>query len=261
MDFLLKPLSFEEFLEMTGKDLKKVKEKPDLWKRELIPLFYRYMRYGMFPELVDEENEEFARKYMLNNVLERIIYKDLPEEFGLKDIELLKSLIYMVGKNQGMIVNYKEISKNLGRDQRTVANYFEYLEFSLLIKFVFNYRGSPIASLRKLKKVYLTTPNFALVFNPSLEVALPLMLENLVIVETDAKFFYRNSFEVDAIIPKNDKLIVIEVKRAQKDVKQIKKFIEKFEGKVKKAILVDMENEGKVERIEIIPAWKFLLTG
>ena len=261
LDFLLKPLSFEEFLEMTGKDLKKIKEKPDLWKRELIPLFYRYIKYGMFPELVDEENEEFARKYMLNNVLERIIYKDLPEEFGLKDIELLKSLIYMVGKNPGMIANYKEISKNLGRDQRTVANYFEYLEFSLLIKFVFNYRGSPIASLRKLKKVYLTTPNFALVFNPSLEMALPLMLENLVIVETDAKFFYRNSFEVDAIILENDKLIVIEVKRAEKDVKQIKKFIEKFKGRVKKAILVDMENEGKVERIEIIPAWKFLLTG
>lgn len=261
LDFLLKPLSFEEFLEMNGRDLKKIKENPELWKRDILPLFYRYIKYGMFPELVNEDDEDFARKYILNNVIERVVYKDLPEEFGLKDVELLKKLIYIAGKNPGMIVNYKEISKDLGKDQRTIANYFEYLEFGLLVKFVFNYRGSPIASLRKLKKVYLSTPNIAFAFNPDMERVLPFMLENLISSETDANFFYRNGFEIDFVLTDNDKLTAIEVKKTEKDVKQVRKFIEKYKGKVKKAVIVDMEKEGKVDDIEIIPIWKFLLLG
>jgi predicted AAA+ superfamily ATPase len=142
------------------------------------------------------------------------------------------------------------------------------LEFGLLVKIVFNFRCSTLASLRILKKAYLATPNLALVFNQSLERALPAMLENLVLNETDAKFFYRNNFEVDFIIvTENSKLIAIEVKNplghpkdeGEKDIKQIKKFAKKFKGKVKKAMVVDIEKEGKTEGIEIIPAWKFLL--
>ncbi len=259
LDFLLKPLSFEEFLELNGRDIKEIKKNPDIWKRELLPLFYRYLKYGMFPELVNEEDEEFARKYILNNIIERIIYKDLPEEFEIKDVELLKNLIFLLGKNPGIIVNYREISKNLGKDQRTVANYFEYLEFGLLVRFVFNYRGSPIASLRKLKKVYLSTPNIAFVFDQDINRILPFLLENIIVSETDAKFFYRNGFEIDFVIPENNELIAIEIKKTGKEIKQIKKFREEFKGRIKKTMIIDMEKEGMIEDVEIIPAWKFLL--
>lgn len=259
LDFLVRPLPFGEFLEMNGHDLKKIREAPDLWKREILPLFYRYIRYGMFPELVAEEDEEFARKYILNNVIDRIIYKDLPEEFEIKDVELLKTLVHILGKNPGMIVNYKSIAKDLGRDQRTIANYFEYLEFGLLVKFVFNYRGSPLASARKMKKSYFSTPNISFAFNQDIGRVLPAMLENLVASETDAKFFYRNGFEIDFIIPRNGKLDAIEVKKTEKDTKQIRKFREKFAGKAGNAVIVDMEKEGKTNDEAIIPAWKFLL--
>lgn len=259
LDFLLQPLSFEEFLEMNNRDSKKIKEHPNLWKREVLPLFYRYLKYGMFPELATEDDEEFARKYIMNNIVERIIYKDLPEEFEIKDIELLKNIVYLVGKKPGMIVNYNALSKDFGKDQRTIANYFEYLEFGLLISLVFNYRGSPLASMRKMKKVYFSTPNIAFAFNQNLEAVLPFMLENLIASETGAKFFYRNGFEIDFIIPENGKLNAIEVKKDKKDAKQIKKFRETFKNKVGKTVIVDMEKEGKIDKAEIIPAWKFLL--
>ncbi|MDD5616973.1 MAG: hypothetical protein PHH85_12330 [Candidatus Methanoperedens sp.] len=158
-----------------------------------------------------------------------------------------------------MIVNYREISKNLGKDQRTIANYFEYLEFGLLIRFVFNYRGSPMASLRKMKKVYLFTPNIAFAFDQDMDRILPFLLENIIASEIEAKFFYRNGFEIDFVIPENDELIAVEVKKTERDIKQIRKFNDKFKGRVKKAIMIDMEKEGTVEDVEIIPAWKFLL--
>ena len=100
---------------------------------------------------------------------------------------MLKNLVYLIGKTPGMIIDYKEISKNLGKDQRTVANYFEYLEFGLLIKFIHNYRGSSLASMRKLKKAYLTTPNISLAFNQNIESVFPNLLENLIVIETVLK--------------------------------------------------------------------------
>lgn len=155
--------------------------------------------------------------------------------------------------------NFREISKNLGKDQRTIANYFEYLEFGLLIRFVFNYRGSPMASLRKMKKVYLSTPNIAFAFNQDMDRILPFLLENIIATQTDAKFFYRNGFEIDFVIPDNDELIAIEVKKTEKDIKQIRKFRKEFKSRIKKVMIIDLEKEGIVEGIEIIPAWKFLL--
>lgn len=257
-DFLMGPLDFEEFLEMSGKDIKKIRESPELWKSEIVPMFYRYIKYGMFPELVNENDEEFARKYLLNNVIERIIYKDLPEEFGIKDLELLKSLAYLVGRNPGMTANYKEISKNLGKDQRTIGNYFEYLEFGLLLRFAFNYRGSPLASMRKMKKAYFTTPNLIFAFGQGADRALPVMLENLIMMETGATFFYKDGFEVDFVLQENGKLIAIEVKKAEKETKQLRRFSSKFKN-VSKSFVVTLEEEGIADGIKIIPAWKFML--
>ena len=259
LDFTLKPLLFEEFLELNGRKTDEIKKDPDLWKRDILPLFYRYLKYGMFPELAQETDEEFAKKYLKDTIIERVIYRDLPEEFGIKDVELLKNIIALVGKHPGMIVKYSEISKNLGRDQRTVANYFEYLEYGLLLHFVYNYRGSALASMRKLKKVYLSTPNLAFALNENLDRVLPFMLENLVASQTGAGFFYRNGFEVDFITETEDGLSAIEVKTGKNDVKQLKKFIGKFGHKKIDACVLNAEGEGENDGVRIIPVWKFLL--
>ncbi|MDG6928546.1 MAG: ATP-binding protein [Nitrososphaerota archaeon] len=256
--FLLEPLSFEEFLELSGKEVGAVRKNPGLWDREMTGLLYRYMRCGSFPELVGEDDEEFARNYVLGNVIERVVYRDVPQEFGLRDVELLRSLLYLVARNPGAVVNYRELSKNLGRDQRTISNYMEYLEYGLLVRLVHNYRGSPLASARKMKKAYLGTPNLAFAFGqPDSHVA-PKLLENLVLVKTDAKFFYRNNFEVDFVLVHEGNLIGIEVKEDESDIRQLKLFLKHFPGKVVKAVLVAAGRE-TIEGVEVVPAWEFLL--
>ncbi len=260
VDFALEPLHLEEFLQLNGYDTDKIKKNPELWKREIMPMFYRYLKYGSFPELAREENEDFARKYIINSVVERIVYRDIAQEFEIRDIELLKKILYLIGKNPGMIVNFKEIGKNLGRDERTISNYFEYLEYGLLVKFIFNYRGSPLATMRKLKKVYFTTPNLIFALNPYFEILLPKMLENLIAALPDANYFYRNRYEIDFIIG-NEKIKAIEIKLEGKKLKQLKKIIsdERFSKKISKCIIIDLEKEGEENGIKIIPAWKFLL--
>lgn len=259
LDFTLLPLSFEEFLDLNGKKTGTIKKEPDLHKREIVPLFYRYLKYGQFPELAKETDEGFAKRYLQSTIIERVIYRDLPEEFGIKDIELLRMIIALIGKNPGMIVKYSEIARNLGRDQRTVANYFEYLEYGLLIRFVYNYRGGALASMRKMKKVYFSSPNLVFAQNQNLDRVLPFMLENLVACQTGAKFFYRNGFEVDFVQETEDGLVAIEVKNGPGVVKQVLKFLEKFGDTIHDAYLLDVEGEGERNGVRIVPVWKFLL--
>ncbi|MDG6988719.1 MAG: ATP-binding protein [Nitrososphaerota archaeon] len=255
LSLLVGPLSFEEFLELSGKAVRDIKMNPRLWDRDLAPLFHRYLRYGSFPELVGEEDEERARNYIREGIVERVIYRDLPSEFGLRDVELLRALFYIVAANPGAITNYREVSKNLGRDQRVVSDYFGYLEYGLLTRSVYNYRGSPVASARKAKKVYLGTPDLALASgqeNPAK------LLENFVLVKTDARFFYRDGFEVDFVLPEGEGLTAVEVKERGTDARQLRLFDRKFDGRVKRKLLVTMER-GAVEGAEAIPAWEFAL--
>ncbi len=267
MTFLLEPLSFEEFLELSGKDVAEILKSPALWDREMEPLLHRYMTSGSFPELVGEDDEEYARNYIMNNVVERVLYRDIPQEFGLRDVELLKSLMYIFAKNPGAIVNFAELSKNLGRDQRTISDYVEYLEYGLLIRLVHNYRGSPLASARKLKKAYLGTPNIALAFGPPQFTATPRLLENLVLMRTGARFFYRNSFEVDFVLVNDDEtLTAIEVKEGSgRGLEQLKRFSKHFPERVARSILVTGAGgthrtpTSTTERVSVVPMWEFLV--
>jgi predicted AAA+ superfamily ATPase len=256
--YLLEPLSFGEFLELSGKAVGAIRKNPRLWDREMTSLLYRYMDYGTFPELAGVDDREFARSYILSNVVERVVYRDVPQEFGLRDVELLKSLLYLVARNPGGVVNYSELSKNLGRDQRTISNYVEYLEYGLLVKLVYNYRGSPLASARKMKKAYLGTPNLAFAFGQPDSRVTPKLLENLVLMKTGARFFYRNSFEVDFVLVDGGGLTGIEVKEGRSDGRQLKLFSKHFPKRVVKTILVAVER-GAAGEAEVVPAWEFLL--
>ncbi len=260
-DFLLEPLHFAEFLEMWGVDVSKIKANPDLWSRKLLPQFNKYLKFGMFPELVGVDDEEMARKYIIDDIVEKILYKDLPEAFGMTDTELLKSLIDLVSRNPGMLVDYASLSRNLKKDQRTIANYFEYLEFGMLIKFVFNYRGSPLASRRKLKKAYLQTPNIAFASGESIDRLMPKMLENIVMLASGAEFFYRNSFEVDFITQRKGELTGIEVKSSSSAAKQLMKLKKEFGRKVKGLLLLTEKGESSARGVGAIPIWRYCLFG
>ena len=112
-----------------------------------------YLRKGGFPEIVKEEDDEIIKNYIKNTVLERIIYQDLPLEFGLKDIELLKIIVQMAASEPGMIVNYDRLARDLGRSKVTIANYFDYLKYALILQEVKNLRPGFLVSSRKAKKV------------------------------------------------------------------------------------------------------------
>lgn len=260
-DFILQPLSFKEFLEW--KNLEIEIKKIELLKSRIMPVFYDYLRKGGFPEIVDEEDDEKIKNYIKNNVIERIIYRDLPQEFGIKDYELLRILIEMIATDPGMIINYDALSRNLKKSKKTIMDYFFYLEYAMLIKTVANYRAGFLVSSRKMRKAYTsnTAISFAYVENFYSEKFIEKVVENFSIVETDAKNYYRNKYEIDIILKIKDKIIPIEIKYGMPDINGMKKFLKEFE--LKKAFILTKdifrkEVENKKE-ILIVPVWAFCI--
>jgi hypothetical protein len=49
------------------------------------------------------------------------------------------------------------------------------------------------------------------------------------------------------------------VEKSRKSIKQVKKYQEKFSDKVRRSMIVTLEEEGIVDDIPVTPAWKFLL--
>ncbi len=255
----IEPLSFNEFLEMNGYDRETIRQNPDMYKRELIPMLQKYMKYGTFPELAHNDDEDYAKMYIKDSVINRIIYRDIENEFKINDTNLVRTLMKLIVNKPGLTLNFKAISENLGKDQRTISNYFEYLEFGFLIKILYNYRANDYISLRKLKKCYPVTPNIIFALSDKFHESLPYVMENLVLMKIKTDYFYKNSYEVDFISVNEDKIFPIEVKKTNRTERQITMFINKYGDRVENPLLITYDEE-KYGNVSIVPLWKFLIS-
>ena len=256
----LKPLTFKEFLEMKGMEVKR--DRLEFHHRKVLPLFFDYLRKAGFPEIVDWEEDEEIKEYVKNSVIARVVLRDIPVEFGIKDFELMEKLLTFIFSNPGFIFNVNSLSRSLGRSRITISNYVEYLKYSLTIRSLSNYRKSVLISSRKFKKLYPTTTSLTFAYSRLFYESefFGRVLESYVVNALDANlYFKKNRKEVDAILEKNGKFLPVEVKESVKseDIKNFAKTMD-FLG-LNEGLMVTLEEfdekviEGK--RIKIIPAW------
>lgn len=253
-DFFLPPLSFAEYLEW--RQIPVNWERPAVNQNSLGPAFMDYLRKGGFPEMVAEEQDEVIRNYLKNTVLERIIYRDLATEFGLKDLELLRLLVEMLVREPGMIVSVQRLARDLGRNKVTVSNYLHYLAYALLTREVRNLRAGFLVSSRKGKKIYPVSSAFCFAYREDFysESFLPKVAEVVVAEVLGAKYYYRNAFEVDFVLKENEKILPVGVKFGAPDTSQLTKFLEKF--RLPQGVLVSRDKFGSNDsKIKTLPWW------
>lgn len=262
-EFHLKPLSFAEFLKI--KQIPFKDNELELFKERLITQFNNYLMRA-FPEIVLEEDEEKIKKYLKNTLIEKIIFKDLPEEFGIKDTELLQKIMELFSSNPGMTLNIEKLSKDFAKNKLTISNYISYLKHSLIIKTVSNYRENFLSSSRKLKKIYLSEPSISIAYSTDFQKSefIGKIIENVIAKEIDAEHYYRKlSQEIDFIIKIGKKVLPVEVKYRENEINSKKFAYIARKLKLTEGIIISKETE-KTEtinkiKIKIIPAWKFLL--
>jgi len=257
-EFFLPTLSFREFLGLNGVEVRT--RLPELKLRQF---FRRYIEHGGFPEMALEQDLGEVRRYVRSSVIDRLIFKDILALSGIKDVELLLSMLEVFATNPGTYLEYQSLAQQFGRDRRVVRNYVMWLKEGFLITLLANYRKGRAASLRKLKRLYLADNSIITAFHKSIdEVLFGKMVENAVINALNARSFWRNRHEVDVVMNG----VPIEVKYQPKvlpgDLKGLREFMKKFGARNG---VVMTKDEAKVVKlaegeVRFIPAEKFLLS-
>src|SRR3989344_2713661 len=102
-EFQIKTLSFKEFLNFKGKNFNNLL----LYKKEILSEFKNFLYCNGFPEIINE-NQDFIRKYVKENVVEKIIYRDIPQIVRIENTET-KPLNLFINKfklKSGIILTY-----------------------------------------------------------------------------------------------------------------------------------------------------------
>lgn len=123
--------------------------------RPLLPLFQRYLFVGGFPETATSSDTGFAQRLLREDVVERVLRRDMVALFGVRNVEELERLFLYLCFHSGGILAVNTVASELGTTRTTVANHLEVLERAHLI-----YRLAPIATggkkiLKARQKIYL----------------------------------------------------------------------------------------------------------
>lgn len=218
--FNINPLSYKEFILLTGKDGYDMNS------------FWDYARWGGLPNRCEFSSEVDIKNY-LHSVYDSIILRDVVKRLNLKDVTLfdmiLQYLIDTVGREfsadniiKFLESEYKKVSKE------TLYVYIEALCKALILKKVYRYDISGKTVLKTLNKYYATDLGIAQIKNNNPEFKSYIVLENIVYNE---------------LINRNYDVYIGKTKNGEVD------FLAKKDGETK-YIQVTYEMNGREETIE-----------
>jgi hypothetical protein len=141
-DFLLPPLTFHEYLfllkkeyliTITSDENGQKFGTPDV--HDLNSHFLKYLNFGGYPEVIFSDTiQSDPGRYIKNDIIDKVLLRDLPSLYGIHDIKELNSLFTTIAFNTANEVSLDELSKNSGVVKTTIKRYIEYLEAAFLIR-------------------------------------------------------------------------------------------------------------------------------
>jgi len=141
-DFLLPPLTFSEYLQLRREPAAISEEEPGLYAladiEQLNAQFAEYVNYGGYPELaLSPTVRSNPERFVKSDIVDKVLLRDLPQLYGIKDIQELNSLFTLLAFNTAEEVSFEQLSQRSGVGKQTIQKYIEYLEAAFLIKRVF----------------------------------------------------------------------------------------------------------------------------
>lgn len=198
--FNIYPLTYKEYIELTGKNSK---DEMNFWD---------FVKWGGLPNRVQFTNETNIKDY-LHSVFDSIILRDVVERLGLKDTSLfnliLQYLIDLTGRefSANNIIKYLKTEGKVTSTE-TLYTYLDALCKALIIQKIYRYDIHGKAILKTLNKYYMTDLGIAQIKNNNFEINKCFAIENVVFNELVARGYEvyigkLNPGEIDFIASKS----------------------------------------------------------
>lgn len=171
-DFMLPPLTFQEFLHLQGLE-HLVKPSEVMYQGKRIPFFqaldikalneqyFSYLNYGGYPEvLFNTTIRNNMPRFIKNDIIDKVLLRDLPSLYGIKDVQELNRFFTYLAYNTGKEFSTQKISKDSGLKGAVVKRYMDYLQAAFLIHVV-NKVDENARYFKRVTgfKVFLTNPS------------------------------------------------------------------------------------------------------
>ena len=101
--------------------------------RPLQPLFQRYLLVGGFPETAAQEHIDLCQRLRREDVVERVLKRDMTALFGIRNINDLEKLFIYLCLHSGGILAHQACARDLGTTTTTVSNHLALLEQANLV--------------------------------------------------------------------------------------------------------------------------------
>ncbi len=266
------PLSFKEYLKFRDIQINLYSSKSISFIKKNLE---NYLLQGGFPEIALEENEDVIVR-TLRDYVDLIVYRDVIERYGIKNLSLLKLLIKYIFSNPATLISisklyndFKSMGYKLSKD--TLFEYFEYLSDAYTLFTTSIFRSSVKEEQRNPKKVFIIDNGFNYIYNTSFSPDYSKLYENSVFLHLRRKYpeiyYFKEKKEVDFYIPAERLLINVSYDISERKTfqREINSLIEGMRYlNLKKAYLVTSDREKEIEidgyKIYIKPLWKWLLS-
>ena len=205
-DFLLPPLTFNEYISLKGLD-KIITYTKIQWEGhisafysslhldELNRHFIDYINFGGYPEVIfSEKIQANPGRYIRQDIVDKVLLRDLPGLYGINDTRELNSLFTTIAYNSGGEFSLERLSQQSQVPKSTLKKYIEYLEAAYLIKRVKRIDQSGKRFKRdNFFKIYLTNPSLrSALFSPI--TSTDEMIGNMVKTAIFAQWMHRDWF-------------------------------------------------------------------
>lgn len=239
--------------------------------RELGRLLDDYLLRGGFPEVAAEKDPDAVRRYIGESVVGRIVSRDIPEEYAVRDRNALAELARYCASQSGCLFQVSSLAGILGINRETVANYLTHLADSGLVAVCRAHGKSAAKQARTAKKLYVTDPGVmsAVTIPDRSPERTGRLVETAVYCHLRRGrevSFHRDArgAEVDFVVRTGDGLMPVEVKFQRSvhghDLRHLASFMER--NGCARGVVVTRDSIGAEEvgggRVLLVPAWAFL---
>ncbi len=268
LDYYLRNEKLRKSIDPIRKDFD-FKELPS--KDSLIPyetqikiLWEQYLDKGGFPHLFKVKEKILWKKLLREDVVEKVIYRDLIDLYQIKKPFVLENLFLYLAEHSSELLNISNLANSLKLSREYTEKYVEYLKQAYLIFKLKRYSKTTETQIRKMEKCYLVDAGLMqLSGTPDLgKVAETVVASHLMGKQL---YYWRKNQEIDIVLKIKKDLIPIEVKYkseiGRSDLKELLKFLDSSKQKHAIVVTKDLLKQQKVNDkfILYLPAWFFVV--